>query len=98
MTRDAYDMFQKPERGRFGENELRHRPGVGPRVTGASNLIDLKLQLQQDRPLSLMVTDPAKPKSKWIPLPKSLIEYRDIGNGVVEVTLPRSLAHQKGLI
>jgi hypothetical protein len=97
MTRDAYDMFQNPERGRFGENELQHRPGAGPKVTGASNLIDLTLQLQQDRPLSIMVTDPAKPKSKWIPLPKSLIEYVDKGS-VVEVTMPRSLAHEKGLI
>jgi hypothetical protein len=98
MTRDAFDMFQKPDRGRFGENELQHRPGRGPRVSGASNVIDLTLQLQQDRPLSLMVTDPDKPGSKWIPLPKSLIEYVDAGGGKVIVTLPREIAAQKGLI
>jgi hypothetical protein len=98
MTRDSFDMFQKPERGRFGDNELQHRPGRGPQVTGASNLIDLKLQLQQDRPLSIAVSDPIKPGSKWVFLPKSLIEYVEEGTGVVVVTLPRSLAHEKGLI
>jgi hypothetical protein len=98
MTRDSFDMFQEPERGRFGENELQHRPGAGPRVTGASNLCDLTLQLQQDRPLSIMVTDPDKPGSKWIPLPKALIEYVDAGGGKVLVTLPRSIAKEKGLI
>ena len=98
MIRDSFDMFEKPDRGRFGENELQHRPGAGPRVTGTSNLIDLTLQLQQDRPLSLMVSDPDKPGSKWIPLPKSLIEYVDSGAGKVLITLPRSVAKEKGLI
>jgi hypothetical protein len=98
MTRDTYDLFQDPERGRFGENELQHRPGHGPAVTGASNLVDLVLQLQQNRPLSLMVSDPTKPGSKWIPLPKSLIEFVEVGNGQVEITLPRHLAAEKGLI
>jgi hypothetical protein len=98
MTRDSFDMFEKPDRGRFGDNELQHRPGRGPKVTGASNLIDLTLQLQQDRPLSIMVSDPDKPGSKWIPLPKSLIKYLDVGSGKVLVTLPRSVAAEKGLI
>jgi len=97
MTRDTFDMFQKPERGRFGDNE-QHRPGRGPRVTGASDLVDLKLQIVQDRPLSLILRDPAKPHLRGAPLPKSQIEYREISAGVVEVTMPRWLALEKALI
>lgn len=93
--RDTFDMFQPRDRGRFGDNETAPRRGG---VTGSSDLTDLTLQLQQDRPLAIMVTDPAKPGSKWISLPKSAIEYREIGKGAVEVTLPRSLAKEKGLV
>jgi hypothetical protein len=95
---DSFDMFQDKERGRFGENELQSRPGSGPRVTGASDLVDVTLQLQQDRPLALMVTKPDEPGSKWISLPKSLIEYIDAGGGKVIVTLRRGLAVEKGLV
>jgi len=97
MTRDTFDNFQKPERGMFGDNERQHRPGRGPKVTGTSNLIDLTLRLMKDNPLSIAVTDPAKPGAKWIFLPKSQIEYVDKGHGVVEVTLPGWLAADKGL-
>jgi hypothetical protein len=93
--RDTYDHFSEPERGLFGDNEL--RPARG-RVTGASDLVDIILTLQQVRPLSVMVSDPAKPGGKWISLPKSLIEYRELGKGAVEVTLPESLAREKGLV
>jgi hypothetical protein len=98
LTRDTFDMFAEPERGRFGENETQHRPGRGPRVTGASDLIDLTLQVVRDNPLSLIVRDPAKPHLRGAPLPKSLIEYREIRSGIVEVSLPSWLAKEKGLI
>jgi hypothetical protein len=98
MTRDSFDMFQEPERGRFGENELQHRPGAGPRVTGASNLIDLTLQLMKDNPLSIAVRDPAHPGAKWVFLPKSQVEFVEKGHGVVEVAMPSWLAKDKGLI
>lgn len=97
MTRDTFDMFQEPDRGRFGDNEHR-RPGRGPRVTGAADLVDLTLQVVADRPLSLIVRDPAKPHLRGSPLPKSQIEYREISTGVVEVTMPRWLALEKALI
>jgi hypothetical protein len=98
MTRDTFDNFQQPERGRFGDNEAAEpKARSKPRVTGASDLIDLTLRLMKDNPLSIAVTDPAKRDGKWIFLPKSQIEYRDIGHGTVIVTLPGWLAEDKGL-
>jgi hypothetical protein len=96
MTRDTFDRFQQPERGRFGDNESKH--SRGPRVTGASDLVDLALRLMKNNPLSIAVTDPAKPGSKWIFLPKSQIEYVEKDHGTVIVTLPEWLAREKGLI
>jgi hypothetical protein len=100
MTRDTLDMFDDGERprGRFVEDEEQHRPGRGPRVTGASDLIDLTLELKQDRPLSIGVVDPAKPGAKLVFLPKSQIEFVAKGGGVVEVAMPSWLAKDKGLI
>lgn len=91
-ARDTFDMFSPRERGRFGDDELRGNDSV------RSDLTDLVLTLQQDRPLALMVTDPAKPGSKWISLPKSLIEYEVLRQGVVKVTIPERFAKEKGLI
>jgi hypothetical protein len=95
MTRDTYDMFSPPDRGRFGDNEQRAPKG---RVTGASDLIDLKLQLRQERPLAIMVSDPAQgANAPWISLPRSQIEY--VADGAfVTVTLPEWLAREKGLV
>ncbi len=74
MTRDPFDQFQQPDRGLFGDNEQASPRSNRQRVTNASDLIDLTLQLRQDRPLSLMVSDPsAGANAKWISLPKSLI-------------------------
>jgi hypothetical protein len=97
-VKDAADMFAPRARGRCGDNEAQHRPGRGPKVTGAAGLVDLTLRLVRERPLSIAVTDPAQPGGKWIFLPKSQIEYADKGAGVVEVTLPGWLARDKGLI
>jgi hypothetical protein len=92
MTRDAFDMFQEPERGRFGDNERRRRrKDNGKRVT-------LTLKLHRDNPLSLTVSDPAKPQGRWVSLPKSQIEYRDLGHAEVEVEIPEWLAKNEGLI
>lgn len=96
--KDSFDAFAQPERGRFGDNEQQHRPGRGPRVTGASDLVDLTLELRQEKPLAIAVTNPAKPGGKWIWLPKSQIEFESKGVGIAVVTLPQWLAHEKGLI
>jgi len=93
MTRDTFDLFQQPERGRFGQSELRQRDRGGE-----ANSTELTLCLHRDNPLSITVSDPAKPRSKWISLPKSRIEYREIKKGVVEVSLPEWLAKREGLI
>jgi hypothetical protein len=96
MTRDTFDMFQEPKRGRFGDNEAEQPRQV--RINGASDLIDVTLQLQHEKPLSIAVTDPATPGSKWIWLPKSQIEFEKLAGGAVKVTLPEWLAKKQGLI
>jgi hypothetical protein len=98
MTRDTYDMFKSPERGRFGEDEQQHRPGRSPKVTGASDLIDLTLPMRAQTQKAIQVTDYTKPGLGWIWLPKSQIEYEDKGHGVAVVTLPEWLARDKGLL
>ena len=91
MTRDTFDMFGKPERGRFGDNEQQQNSRDGERVT-------LKLKLHRDNPLSLTVSDPAMPGARWISLPKSQIDYRDLGHAEVEIEMPAWLAIKEGLV
>jgi len=97
MIRDTADMFKEPQRGLFGENEERRRPGSGPRVTGASDLHVFKVQLKMDKPASIAIMDPAKPGS-WIWLPKSQIEFENAAAGLIVVTVPEWLARDKGLL
>lgn len=112
MTRDTFDAFTPPERGRFGDNESRPRSGKGPRVTGASDLLDLTLVLHHQTEKALLVSaDGNEKRAAW--LPKSQIEFVPTGTYVegvkkvdglpkkfvvVAVTLPDWLAAQKGLI
>lgn len=98
MTRDSYDMFKVPKRGRFGDDEQQHRPGRGPKITGASDLIDLTLTIRAQTQKAIQITDYAKPGIGWIWLPKSQIEYEEKGRGIVVVTMPEWLARDKGLI
>jgi hypothetical protein len=95
--RDTFDMFQDKPRGRFGDGETSDRP-IRCNADARSNLTDLTLVLMDERPLSIAVADPAKPGTTWAWLAKSQIEYRPLGKGAVEVTLPTWLAKEKGLI
>lgn len=69
-----------------------------------SNLIDLDMQLHHETDKAVLVSlDGDREKAVW--LPKSAVEVvpRDYpkkigGKGIVEVTLPESLALDKGLI
>lgn len=88
-------MFEKPERGRFGDDESESIRGND---SVRSDLVDLTMNLHLEKPLAIAVTDPAKPQSEWIWLPKSKIEYEKLGKGVVTVTLPKWLAKDKGLV
>jgi hypothetical protein len=98
MTRDTADMFKQPDRGRFGDNERQVRPGKGPRVTGASDLIDLTLTFRCEKPLAIAVSDPAKPRAPWVWVPKSQVEVQKVDATTVVVTLPEWLAKDKQLI
>jgi hypothetical protein len=66
-----------------------------------SDLVDIALDLKQDRELSYAVwqgdyeiDDRGRRREKWIFLPKSLVEKNDDGT----FTMPESLAMKKGLI
>lgn len=93
--KDAFDIFETKDRGRFGDNES---TSIRGNDSVRSDLVDLTLNLRDETPLAIAVTDPASAKSKWIWLPKSKIEYEAKGRGKVEVTLPGWLAKEKGLI
>ena len=97
MSRDTFDMFAPKDRGRFGENECGNE-SIRGNDSVRSDLIDLILHLQDERPLSIAVTDPAKPGAKWEWLPKSKIEFERKSQSLVEVTMPRWLAKEKGLV
>lgn len=105
MMRDSYDMFQQPERGRFGDNE-QHRPGRGPKVTGASDLVDLNVvhHIDKDRPLAILVSFGDRTKAVW--LPRSKVEWTEVAaparklRGMIDqqikVAMPEWLAVDKG--
>jgi hypothetical protein len=104
MTRDTFEAFQDPERGRFGDNEL--RPEKAPRVNGASDLVDLDMILHNDNPAkkAIAVSYAADtPFDKWVWLPRSLIEVENLGvnnrgKRGVRITLPEYVAKEKGLV
>jgi hypothetical protein len=102
MTRDSFDRFATPDRGLFGNNEMaeQKRPGSAPRVTGASDLIDLDMILHNDNPQKKAIAVSYRantPFADWKWLPRSLIEYEKNGRQV-RVTMPEHVALQNGLI
>jgi hypothetical protein len=92
MPRDTYDMFNRSERGRFGDAEVRGNESV------RSDLVDFTFLLRDEKPLALAVSQTEGSQAKWIWLPKSKIEFVLKGKGLVEVTMPQWLAREKGLI
>lgn len=103
MTRDSFDLFQTPDRGRFGDNEsdtIRGNNSV------RSNLCDLDLILRNDNPAKQAIAVSLHgdtPFERWAWLPRSMIEYQKTGIGMngsalVRVTLPEQFAKDKGLI
>lgn len=98
MSRDLYDAFKPKDRGMFGENECGN-DSDSPTKAARSNLVDLKLPYRNETERAVGVTDPARENSQEIIwLPKSQIEFQKLSPFFVEVTLPRWLAKEKGLI
>ena len=108
MIRDTFDMFEEPDRGRFGERELATSQ---PRVTGTSDLHDLTVAIHHRTERAVLVSiDGLERRAVWLPL--SLIEIvmknsmlpgaRKNGQAVqlscAEITVPDRLAKEKGLI
>jgi hypothetical protein len=101
MAGDAFDRFKPPERGRFGDNERApDERASGQRVTGASDLVDLKLIFRHDKGRAFAFVHPRR-DGEWVWLAKSLIECDPEPLGVnqqITVAMPRWLAKEKGLI
>lgn len=108
MSRDTFDRFAAPDRGRFGDNE--HRSDR-PTSEARSDLIDVTLALHHETPKAwLLSQDGSEVRAFWIP--KSQCEvvrsgkqqggYRRNGQrcnlDIVHVTLRQYLAKEKGLI
>ncbi|HLH95038.1 MAG TPA: hypothetical protein VKW08_07960 [Xanthobacteraceae bacterium] len=99
--KDAFEKFQAPDRGRFGDNEM-----ASPTQEARSNLVDLDLILHNDNPSKKAIAVSLRgdtPFKEWVWLPRSLIEYEKTGIGVngsrlVRVTLPRPIAAEKGIL
>jgi hypothetical protein len=88
MTRDVYDRFQAPERGRFGDNEQqqgvharldqRDRVARPARATKGAEIIDLMVAIHHGTPKALLVSlDGENGKAKW--LPRELLEVEHGG-------------------
>jgi hypothetical protein len=110
MGRDTYDRFERRDRGLFGDNEIAPARPSTPRVTGASDLIDLDLYQHAKTASAVLVSLGTKGiKSQWLPLSQCQIEEtgrmdrvwdydRSRASQLVKVTLPIWLATSKGLI
>lgn len=106
MTRNTFSQFQNPDHGLFGDNEQAEPRTNRQRVTGASDLVDLDMILHNDNPKKLAIAVSFRsdtPFARWVWLPRSKIEYERTGIGanrsaLVRVTLPESLAVEKGLV
>lgn len=107
--RDAFDRFEPPQRGRFGDNE--YAPAPRGRVTGASDLCDLNVALHHETKMAVLVSkDGDETKSSWVP--KSRIEMEHLASQLqgrrkdgrparwpmIAITLPEGLANEKGLL
>ena len=92
---DAFEFMRDRDsaRGRFCDEPIRGNDSM------RSDLVDLTLELRAEKPLSIAVSDPAKPSATpWVWLPKSQIEFVRKSASVVEVTMPEWIAKQKGLV
>lgn len=81
MPRDTFDMFQDPERGRFGDNEQRGErrdqyagPGKGiHQGRGAAKLVDLAVIWHRSTNNAVLVSQSGD-TARGVWLPKSLVE------------------------
>jgi hypothetical protein len=90
--RDSFEAMQTRQRGLFGDDEARGNDSV------RADTVELTLLFFEDRPLSIAVSDPAKPGAKRVFLPKSQITWEPRGKGFVAVAMPEWLAAEKGLV
>ncbi len=92
---DAFDRFQPRDRGRFGDNEL--ADSIRGNDSVRSNLVDVNLLLRAQTPKAICVAKTPDGTETW--LPKSQVEFvQHGGRDEIEVTLPKWLAKDKGLI
>lgn len=62
-----------------------------------SDLIEIETGVYAETEKAILVGDSGDP-NEGVWLPKSQIEYREVGKQIIEITMPEWLALQKGLI
>lgn len=110
MSRDTFDRFQEPDRGRFGDNDYQPSPRRG-RVHGASDLVDLTVALHHETVKAVLVSaDGTEARAAW--LPKSVVEIerhhsqitgrrkngQTVALAAITITLPERRAKEAGLL
>ena len=106
MTRDTFDRFQPPERGRFGDNET-----APDRVTRTQlkRIEGLAFHTKTDKALKVSI-DGKDDHAVWVPrwdnvtftfldgyMCGSDYKGRDVELATITLTLPLKLAQDKGL-
>lgn len=110
MSGDSFDRFQDRDRGRFGDNETAPAH-PRPRVTGASDLVDLTVALHHETERAVLVSltgDEAG--AVWLPkvaceierknsyLPGRRRNGRPVTLACAVLTLPEWKAKEAGLV
>lgn len=108
MTRDAFDRFIPPDRGRFGDNEsapIRGNDSV------RSNLAEIDVVIHHGTDRAVLVSiDGTEARAQWLPRSAIEIEHKPgFVNGtkrsgqkvqlsIATVMLPMPMAREKGLV
>lgn len=108
MTRDSFDKFNTPDRGRFGDNESESIRGND---SVRSNLTDIDVVIHHGTDKAILVSiDGTESRAQWLPRSRIEIENKPgLVNGtkrngqkaqlgIATITLPMPLAKEKGLV
>lgn len=109
--RDTYDMFNRnTDRGRFGENECGN-DSIRGNDSVRSNLCDIDVVIHHGTDKALLVSiDGNESRAQWLPKSRIEIDHKpgfvqgkrnnsqSVQLNIATITLPTSLAKEKGLV
>jgi len=95
MTRDTFEKFQAPDRGRFGDNEYRDNEVERLPSKGGKKLHDLNCVVVERRAHAVKVRLDSNGRYEWFPL--SQVELTPVGRAH-SIAVPEWLLKSKGLV